>query len=159
MARLADWLARKHYVRLLNVRRIFNSISQLAPALVLAVLVSFGCNTSAVVALLVIGLGLNGALSAGHFSTLVDIAPSFAGTLFGVTNTSASLTILLTPLLGGAITRGNQSWEAWGTVFGIGAAGYTVMNLVYVLTVRSDPQPWGRVEDESEETPPGEEGK
>jgi hypothetical protein len=51
---------------------------------------SLQCNVSYAITLLTIGMFFNGAISSGHFSSFVDLAPNFAGTLMGITNTGGS---------------------------------------------------------------------
>ena len=44
------------------------------------------CDVTYSICLLCIGMFFNGAVSSGHFSSFVDLAPNFAGTLFGISN-------------------------------------------------------------------------
>ena len=44
------------------------------------------CDVTYSICLLCIGMFFNGAISSGHFSSFVDLAPNFAGTLFGISN-------------------------------------------------------------------------
>ena len=50
----------------------------------------FKCDVSYAIALLCVGMFFNGAISSGHFSSYVDLAPNFAGTLMGISNTFGS---------------------------------------------------------------------
>jgi hypothetical protein len=45
------------------------------------------CSVTYSIVLLCSGKFFNGALSSGHFSSFIDLAPNFAGTLFGISNT------------------------------------------------------------------------
>merc|ERR1712218_85964 len=91
-----------------NVRRLFNSIALVPPAIVL-MMIGFAtegleCNTTYVVALFCLGMFFNGAFSAGHFSSHLDLAPNFAGTLMGISNTFAGgVTGFVVPTVIGAI--------------------------------------------------------
>ena len=97
------------------------------------------------------GMFLN-AIAAGHFSSAVDLAPNFAGTLLGITNTfSGGGMSTLSRLVCGAITTNNHTWAAWRTVFWIASTVYIVGNLVYVLTIRAKPQYWNEVKEDSKE--------
>ena len=58
--------------------------------LVLAPSSDLQCNVSYAITLLCIGMFFNGAISSGHFSSFVDLAPNFAGTLMGIANTGGS---------------------------------------------------------------------
>lgn len=63
------------------------------------------CNQpTAAVALLVLAMGFSGFQFAAHFVNHGDIAPSFAGTLFGISNVAATIPGILTPYVVGAVT-------------------------------------------------------
>ncbi len=83
----ADWLLRRRLLSRTNVRRVFNTISQCAPALAMALLAFSGCDVAYAMGLLCVGWFFNGALASSHMVSHVDLAPNFAGTLFGLTNT------------------------------------------------------------------------
>ena len=44
------------------------------------------CDVTYSISLLCVGMFFSGAISSGHFSSFVDLAPNFAGTLFGFSN-------------------------------------------------------------------------
>ena len=86
------------------------------------------------------------AIAAGHFSSAVDLAPNFAGTLLGITNTfSGGGMSALSRMFCGVITSNNHTWEAWRTVFWVTGVVYVLGNLVYVMTIRAKPQYWNDV--------------
>jgi len=145
IARLSDWLIRSGRISLLNARRLFNTTSQVAPGVALVVMGYVGCNPTAAVTCMVIGMGLN-AIAAGHFVSAVDLAPNFAGTLLGISNTfSGGGMGSLTPIVVGAITNNNHTWAAWQSVFWLTAALYVLGNCVYVATIKVEPQHWNEV--------------
>jgi hypothetical protein len=45
------------------------------------------CDAYYSISLLCLGMFLNGFLASGHFSSFTDLAPNFAGTIFGISNT------------------------------------------------------------------------
>ena len=93
----------------------------------------------------------NGCIAAGHFSSAFDLAPNFAGTLLGITNTaSGGVMSTIARLVCGAITSNNNTWEAWRTIFWIASVIYVVGNLVYVATIRAEPQYWNDLKTEKE---------
>lgn len=148
IGRLSDWLIRSGRLSLLSARRLFNTSSQVAPAVAMVVMVYVGCNTTAVISCMVIGMGLN-AVAAGHFVSAVDLAPNFAGTLLGISNTfSGGGMGTLAPLVVGAITSNNNTWAAWQSVFWLAAGVYVVCNCVYVATIRVQPQYWNELKTE-----------
>ncbi len=60
-----------------------------------------GCDTSAVITLLLLGMFLFGAISGGEFAVIPEYAPNYSGTVFGVANTLASTTGFMGPQIVG----------------------------------------------------------
>ena len=91
------------------------------------------------------------AIAAGHFVSAVEMAPNFAGTLLGISNTLAGGGMnALAPIVCGAFTNNNHTWAAWRTVFWITASVYLAGNMVYVATVRVIPQYWNNPQDNTD---------
>merc|ERR1712150_192776 len=105
------------------------------------------CNTTYVIVLLCIGMFFNGAISAGHFSSHVDLAPNFAGTLFGISNTfSGGVVGFVVPsVIGGLLGVSVQTisvFMKWQIVFCLASGIYFLGNLCYVLMISGEVQPW-----------------
>jgi ACS family sodium-dependent inorganic phosphate cotransporter-like MFS transporter 5 len=64
-----------------------------------------GCNYNLGVALLTISAGLQATSLAGYFSTWVDRAPAFAGTICGIANTFGTAAGIVAPAVVGALTN------------------------------------------------------
>lgn len=98
------------------------------PAICLAVVSYTGCNRALTVALLTVGISLNGAIYSGFkvgvskeyhpflkifFIVLqinhLDISPRYAGILMSLTNASANLAGLLAPITAGHLIHGKVS--------------------------------------------------
>jgi len=150
ISRLSDWLIKTGRITRLSARRLFNTTSQVVPAVFMLLMVYSGCNTTVAVCFMVIAMGLN-AIAAGHFVSAVDLAPNFAGTLLGVTNTfSGGGMGSITPLVVGAIINNNHTWAAWQAVFWVTAGVYVVGNCVYVATIQAEPQYWNEVKNKED---------
>lgn len=91
------------------VRKVLNSIGQYGPAVCLIVASYTGCNRTLTVALLTIGLGLNGGIYSGFKINHLDITPRFAGILMAFTNCTANLAGLLAPMAAGNLIEGKVS--------------------------------------------------
>jgi len=77
---------------------------QFGPAIALIAASYTGCNPPLTVALLTIGVGLNGGIYSGFKVNHLDISPRFAGILMSFTNCLANLAGLLAPMAAGYIT-------------------------------------------------------
>lgn len=64
------------------------------------------------VAVLTIGMGLNGGIYSGFKINHLDITPRFAGFLMSLTNCTANLAGLLAPIAAGNLIEGNVSSRA-----------------------------------------------
>ena len=67
------------------------------------------CNTIATLSLLTMAVGFNGASYSGYVSSHVDLAPNFAGTLMGITNSIANIPGFVAPLVAGVLVNGHVS--------------------------------------------------
>ena len=81
---IADNLIKRKVFRLVTVRRIFNTISQVIPAILLAFVTLDACELGVAWATAVISVAMfvNGGFSSGHFASAIDLAPNFAGSHF-----------------------------------------------------------------------------
>ena len=76
------------------------------PAIMLIILGYIDCTQpGAAVTLLVLGVSLTGAQYSGWVVNHMDIAPAFAGILFGISNSIAAVTGFLSPVIVGVITK------------------------------------------------------
>lgn len=71
----------------------------LGPSITLVLLIFAGCNRPAVLTLLCLTVGLNGFNYSGVNCNHIDVAPNFAGTLMGITNTAANVMGFVTPIV------------------------------------------------------------
>lgn len=90
-------------------RKIINSIGQYGPAVCLIAASYTGCDRVTTVALLTIGVGLNGGIYSGFKINHLDITPRFAGILMALTNCTANLAGLLAPITAGILIEGHVS--------------------------------------------------
>ncbi|KAL8575200.1 hypothetical protein ACOMHN_042321 [Nucella lapillus] len=74
----------------------------------------------------------------------LDIAPRFAGTLYGLTNTFANVGGFVAPTLTGALTQNQQTVEQWRIFFYINAGLYVAGVLVFLLWGRGEEQEWAK---------------
>lgn len=148
ICRVADFIVSKNLMTTTNIRRVFNSIALVPPsiALIMIAYASAGleCNVDYVIAVLCIGMFCNGAFSAGNFSSHLDLAPNFAGTLMGISNTFAGgVTGFVVPTVIGAIREMDdvEIFSRWKIIFTIGAGIYFFGNACYVCMISGEVQP------------------
>lgn len=147
---VADWFISSSKFNHTQTRKIANSIGQYGPAICLIIASYTGCNRILTVALLTIGLGLNGGIYSGFKINHLDLTPRFAGILMAFTNCTANLAGLLAPITAGIIVEGKPTMAAWQVVFFIAAGVYIFCATFYNLFGSGVRQPWDNVDDDAD---------
>lgn len=139
---VADWMLSSGRFNHTQVRKIINSIGEYGPAIGLFIAANTGCNPATTVAVLAIGVGLNGGIYSGFKVNHLDISPRFAGILMAFTNCLANLTGLLAPIIAGYIIEGNPSQAQWRKVFYIAGGVYIFAATFYNIFGAGRRQEW-----------------
>ncbi|XP_077875848.1 sialin isoform X4 [Ictidomys tridecemlineatus] len=137
----ADNLRAKWNVSTICVRRIFTLIGMIGPAVFLVAAGFIGCDYSLAVAFLTISTTLGGFCSSGFSINHLDIAPSYAGILLGITNTFATIPGMVGPVIAKSLTPDNTVRE-WQIVFCIAAAINVFGAIFFVLLAKGEVQKW-----------------
>ncbi|MEE6476486.1 hypothetical protein FKM82_011092 [Ascaphus truei] len=101
---IADYLRERLNFTTVAVRKIFNSIGMVGPAIFLLATGYTGCNYILAVAFLTLSTTLGGFCMSGFNINHLDIAPSFAGILLGITNTFATVPGMVGPVIAKSLT-------------------------------------------------------
>ncbi|CAG9102021.1 unnamed protein product [Plutella xylostella] len=139
---VADWMLSSGRFNHTQVRKIINCIGQYGPAIGLCIAANTGCNPAATVAMLAVGLGLNGGIYSGFKVNHLDISPRFAGILMAFTNCLANVTGLLAPVVAGYIIEGRPTQTQWAKVFYIAAGVYIFCATFYLCFASGRRQEW-----------------
>jgi hypothetical protein len=91
---VVDHVRESGIVSTTTARKLFVYISHFPPAALMFVLGYTGCDPAAPAALYTAALALTGATPAGAFASAADIAPNFAGTVFGLCQTVGAAGLL-----------------------------------------------------------------
>lgn len=100
---LSDLIGRKGWLSKTVSRKLFEIIGLVMPAICMALIPVAGCDQNLVVLLIVLSMVLWGAVAGGDTPIVVDVAPSFSGSLYGVTNAISSTAGFLAPLFVGVL--------------------------------------------------------
>ncbi|CAO1427625.1 unnamed protein product [Diamesa hyperborea] len=123
-------------------RKVINSIGQYGPAICLIIASYTGCSRYLTVAVLTIGLGLNGGIYSGFKINHLDLTPRFAGILMAFTNCAANMAGLLAPMAAGNIIEGKPTIGQWQIVFFIAAFVYIFCATFYNIFASGKRQEW-----------------
>uniref|UniRef100_A0A914WUR0 Major facilitator superfamily (MFS) profile domain-containing protein n=1 Tax=Plectus sambesii TaxID=2011161 RepID=A0A914WUR0_9BILA len=146
---MADFLIRKKILSTTKTRKLHMLISQFGQA---GALIGVGyCEPGQkilAVALLTLSQGLNGLQYGGYIVNHVDIAPRFAGTLFGISNTVATISGIVAPFIAASLTP-NKTILQWRLVFIITGAILIFGSLFYALLGSGELQLWAEIPTEA----------
>ncbi|XP_034407494.1 sialin [Cyclopterus lumpus] len=138
---LADYLRETCLYRTVTVRKCFSIVGMIGPAVFLVAAGYTGCNYVLAVTFLTVSSALGGVSASGFNINHLDIAPSYAGILLGITNTFATIPGMVGPVIARALTKQNTI-EEWQSVFYIAAAINLFGAAFYALMGRGAVQPW-----------------
>ncbi|CAH1802651.1 unnamed protein product [Owenia fusiformis] len=101
---VADHLRKKQKLSTEATRKLFQTIAFLGAAIFMLATGFMNCERRYLaVAFLTIGVTLQGAGASGFVVNHVDIAPMYAGVLYGITNTAGTLSGIFSPMVVGVI--------------------------------------------------------
>lgn len=104
---ISDYINKKQYLTTTCQRKMWNSLAHWGGALALFSLYIFDTSVVGAIVLLTTALTLNSGVFTGFLSNHLDLAPNFAGTLMGITNSVSNITSILGPLVVGFIVTDN----------------------------------------------------
>ncbi|RXN23420.1 sialin [Labeo rohita] len=138
---LADLLREKYLFRTVIVRKAFTIVGMMGPAVFLVAAGYTGCNYVLAVAFLSISSSLGGISASGFNINHLDIAPSYAGILLGITNSFATIPGMVGPVIARSLTKSNTIPE-WQIVFYISAAINIFGAIFFTIFGQGTVQPW-----------------
>ncbi|EDS26086.1 sialin [Culex quinquefasciatus] len=139
---VGDYIRKKSFFGVTTIRKSFCLFSHIIPGLFLVGLIYAGFDPYVCVAIITLSLGFNGASSVTNLQNSQDLAPNFAGTLYGIINFVGTTSGFISPMLVAHFTAVRSTMDEWRYVFGIGAAAYIIPAVVFVLFGSGVVQPW-----------------
>ncbi|XP_053237246.1 sialin isoform X4 [Podarcis raffonei] len=137
----ADYLREKQNMPTVCVRKTFTLIGMIGPAVFLVAAGFIGCDYEMAVAFVTISTTLGGFSTSGYSINHLDIAPSYAGILLGITNSFGTIPGMVGPLVAKSLTHSNTVGE-WQTVFYIAAAINLFGAIFFALFSSGEVQDW-----------------
>ncbi|XP_059587184.1 sialin isoform X3 [Alligator mississippiensis] len=138
---IADYLREKRNLSTVCVRKTFTLIGMIGPAVFLVAAGFIGCDYTLAVAFLTISTTLGGFCTSGYSINHLDIAPSYAGILLGITNSFATIPGMVGPVIAKLLTHHNTMGE-WQTVFYIAASINLFGAIFFALFGSGEVQDW-----------------
>ena len=92
------------------------------------------------ITILTIGTGFNPATYMGHLGAVYDIAPTYAGTVYGFVNMAGNTTGFITPLVAAAFTEyDSHDVAGWRNLFWTSSGLYFAGFIIFPVFVRLKP--------------------
>lgn len=143
MSFASDALINRNILTLGHARKLFNSIGLVIPALALFFLgITPGDEPIRAVALLVVAVGFNSGVYCGFNVNHVDISPTHAGTLMGITNGISNIFGIVAPLMVQFIVTNETDATQWKIIFFLTAIIYVATSLVFNFFGSGEVQKW-----------------
>ncbi|XP_067118853.1 uncharacterized protein [Centruroides vittatus] len=148
---ISDIMIKKALLQVTTVRKVCESIGLLGPGICMAIIPLVGCDSLKVVILLIISMGLFGCIGGGDMVAVVDLAPDYAGTIFGITNGLSCIPGFLAPHLAGILLdKDPGSMTQWSYIFYISTGFYVVGFLSFLILSSGKIQPWAKREEKND---------
>ncbi|XP_055372642.1 sialin [Condylostylus longicornis] len=139
---VADLIRRKSWLQTTKLRKSFCLFSHIIPGLFLILLGLVGRDPYVCVTIITLSLGFNGAASVTNLQNSQDLAPNYAGTLYGVINLFGTTPGFFSPLVVASFTHDENTLEQWKYVFFVGSAVYITPALFFMIFGTAAVQPW-----------------
>lgn len=142
---VGDLIRRRNWMTVTMIRKSFVTMSHFIPGLLLFGLIYVGCDVVACVALITLSLGLNGASTITNIQNNQDLAPNYAGTIYGMINCFGGTTGFFTPMITGYLTEQHSGLKEWHIIFSIGASVYIATGVIFCIFGSGQQQLWNQV--------------
>ncbi|CAK1554560.1 unnamed protein product [Leptosia nina] len=158
---ISDALINKKVMTTKSVRRLANTIASTIPAISLC-LVSYTENVNLALMCFVIALGAQAVMHSGWIRparealmdervNYIDLSPNYSGVLMAVGNGLANLAVLVLPVMVSNIVTDVTNQVQWRITLFIMAGITLLTNIVFVIFISTDVQPWNEVKHEAED--------
>ncbi|XP_041982503.1 uncharacterized protein LOC121735668 [Aricia agestis] len=148
---IGDCILSRKMMSTTAIRKFFCLFSHILPGVLLILLMYTGCSTALSVAMITMSMGFNGAATLTNLQNHQDLAPNFAGTLYGIANFVGSTSGFFSPMITAYFTRTGDTFTQWRPVFYIGASVYIVSAVFFMMFGTGQTQSWNFVETDDEE--------
>lgn len=154
---ISDYLVKHRILRVTFVRKLFNSIAMFGSSIVLMSVVALAdCDGELSLILFLIAGAIRGLAESSTGPIAIDMAPEFAGTIFGMTVTFGSFSGIIVPYVTGLLTNEVNSTTRWSYSFYVAGAVGVITGLIFLVFGSADLQPWAVKRPSPEESrPPG----
>ncbi|GFY68793.1 putative inorganic phosphate cotransporter [Trichonephila inaurata madagascariensis] len=138
----SDWLNRHQYTGVDKVRKGCNMLFCIGYSLCLLGIYAAGCDKTTSAPFSILAMASVGLSFAGCMITAIDMSPTFAGTIMGVSSIISSLSGFVMPILVGILTNEEQTLEQWNKVFFISIGVVMCSGIIFLFFGSAEVQSW-----------------
>lgn len=138
---IADYLVRRDWMSLTNVRKLFTALSQIIPG-ILALFIGYSTNITIILCIWFMAVTFITASYAGAMANIVDIAPNLAGPVLAFAQTIHMTASFVNPIINGLIVSDMTNANQWQYVFITTSIIASVTYIMYQIYGTADVQPW-----------------
>ncbi|XP_030758593.1 putative inorganic phosphate cotransporter [Sitophilus oryzae] len=139
---IGDKIKSKKLIGTTLTRKLFVIFSHIVPGILLMCMTLVKCDYIGAVLILIFSMSINGAAVITNLQNAQDLAPNFAGTIFGIISLIGGTTGFITPAVTGALMAENNGIHEWSQNFIIGGSVYVGCGLFFILFGTSEMQSW-----------------
>ncbi|XP_074031923.1 sialin isoform X2 [Leptinotarsa decemlineata] len=150
---LGDFLKRRKILSNKAIRKSFVLCSHIIPGILLIGISFVGCNWPPIVALLTFSMAINGAAVLTNLQNPQDLAPNFAGSIFGIISFIGGTTGFIVPAITGGLIQHHSGTKEWGYNFIIGGCVYMASGILFMVFGSVEEQSWNRKADTAQSEP------
>ncbi|CAH2010250.1 unnamed protein product [Acanthoscelides obtectus] len=132
------------------IRKFFVIFSHIIPGILLIGIPFVECQPTIVVALLITSMGVNGAAVLTNLQNPQDLAPNFAGSIFGIISFIGGTTGFIVPAITGAFINHGNTIANWTWAWVIGGCMYISSGLIFILFGSTKQQEWNKKKEDDD---------
>ncbi|KRY84521.1 Sialin [Trichinella pseudospiralis] len=154
IGQIGDFLRTKCGLKTVHLRKLLDCSGHFFPGIGILCVGYIGCNKTAAIVLLTFTVGMAGLCGGGFFVNLFDLCPQYAGPIFGISNTLATIPGIVGPYVTALIIENEPTIERWQNVFYIATSIYFFSALFYLIFGQGSIQPWAEASEKGEKNSP-----
>ncbi|KAG5677919.1 hypothetical protein PVAND_007635 [Polypedilum vanderplanki] len=145
---IGDTLKQKNILSTTAIRKSFCVFSHIIPGVFLIILCLVGYDPYICVAIMTLSLGFNGAATHTNLQNSQDLAPNYAGTLYGMINFVGTMSGFISPTIVAYFTQENSTMKEWQWIFIIGACVYIIPGIFFIIFGSGEVQKWNNLDED-----------
>ncbi|GBM45612.1 Putative inorganic phosphate cotransporter [Araneus ventricosus] len=142
---LSDYLRSNKHMNSTKVRKGFEFIALMGPALCTGLIPVARCDRVSVIALLTLAMAFLGFAGGGHVSIVADMAPHHSASIFGFVNSVGCVAGIISPMAAGfLLDNAHASVEQWSIVYYISSGFYLLGAIIFTIWGSAEKQSWAQ---------------